>query len=63
MEELTEHLRDEMLIAQAIYKANANASRRPCPQYFVGDEVWLNAKNLNTAQPAVKLDDCHVSPF
>ena len=39
MKELTEHLRDEMLIAQAIYEANANASRHPCPQYFVGDEV------------------------
>ena len=63
MKELTEHLCDEMLIAQAIYEANANASRHPCPQYFVGDEVWLNAKNLNTAQPAVKLDDCHVSHF
>ena len=63
MKELTEHLHDEMLIAQAIYKVNANASCHPCPQYFVSDEVWLNAKNLNTAQPAVKLDDCHVSPF
>ena len=63
MEELTNHLRDEMLIAQAIYEANANRSRRPCPRYFVGDEVWLNAKNLNTARPAVKLDDRHVGPF
>ena len=63
MKELTEHLRNEMLITQAIYKVNANASHHPCPQYFIGDEVWLNAKNLNTAQSAVKLDDCHVSPF
>ena len=63
MKELTEHLCNEMLIAQVIYEANANASHRPCPQYFVGDEVWLNAKNLNTARPAVKLDDCHVSSF
>ena len=39
MKELTEHLHDEMLIAQAIYEANANASRCPCPQYFVSDEV------------------------
>lgn len=63
MEELTEHLREEMLIAQAIYEANANRSRRPCPRYFVDDQVWLNAKNLDTARPAVKLDDHHVGPF
>jgi len=63
MEELTKHLRDEMLIAQAIYESNANRSRRPCPRYFVGDEVWLNARNLSTARPVVKLDDRHVGPF
>ena len=63
MKELTEHLHNEMLIAQVIYEANVNASHHPCPWYFVSDEVWLNAKNLNTAQPAVKLDDCHVSSF
>ena len=39
MKELTEHLHNEMLIAQAIYEANANASHHPCPQYFIGDEV------------------------
>ena len=31
MKELTEHLHNEMLIAQAIYEVNANASRHPCP--------------------------------
>ena len=63
MKELTEHLHDEILIAQVIYKVNVNASHHLYSQYFVGDEVWLNAKNLNTAWPAVKLDDCHVSSF
>ena len=63
MEDLTEHLRVEMLIAQAMYESSANRSHCPCPHYFVGDEVWLNAKNLNTAHPAVKLNNCHVRPF
>lgn len=63
MEDLTTHLREEMLIAQAIYESNANRSRRPCPRYFVGDQVWLSAKNLNTARPVVKLDDHNVGPF
>ena len=63
MEDLTEHLRVEMLIAQAVYEFSANRSRRPYPHYFVGDKVWLNAKNLNTARPAVKLNNRHVRPF
>ena len=63
MEDLTKHLRVEMLIAQAMYEFSANRSRRPCPHYFVRDEVWLNAKNLNTARPAIKLNNHHVRPF
>ena len=39
MEDLTEHLKKEMLIAQAVYESNTNRSRRPCPRYFVEDEV------------------------
>ena len=39
MKELTEHLHNEMLIAQVIYEVNANASRHPCPQYFISDKV------------------------
>ena len=39
MEDLTEHLRVEMLIAQVMYEFSANRSRRPYPHYFIGDEV------------------------
>ena len=39
MKELTEHLYNEMLIAQVIYEVNANASRHLCPQYFISDKV------------------------
>ena len=63
IEDLTEHLRVEMLIAQAMYEFSANRSRRPYPHYFVEDKVWLNAKNLNTACPAVKLNNHHVKSF
>ena len=63
MEDLTEHLRVEMLIAQAVYEFSANRSRCPCPHYFIGDEVWLNAKNLNTARLTVKLNNRHVRSF
>ena len=63
MKDLTEHLRVEMLIAQAVYEFSVNRSCRPYPHYFVGDEVWLNAKNLNTAHPVIKLNNRHVRSF
>ena len=63
IEELTKHLREEILVAQAIYKASANNSRRLSPRYLVGDEVWLNIKNLNTARPTAKLDNRQVGPY
>ena len=63
MKDLIEHLRVEMLIAQAMYEFSANKSHCPCSHYFIGDKVWLNAKNLNTACPAVKLNNHHVRSF
>ena len=63
MKDLTEHLRVEMLIAQAIYEFSANRFPCPCPHYFIGDKVWLNVKNLNTAHSAVKLNNHHVRSF
>ena len=63
MIDLTEHLRVEMLIAQAVYEFSVNRSCCPCPHYFVEDEVWLNIKNLNTAHSAVKLNNHHVRSF
>ena len=57
MQELESHLHDEILVAQAIYESWANKRRRPCPQYSVGDRVWLNTRSIQTARPAAKLDD------
>ncbi len=39
MKKLTEHLHDEMLIAQIIYKFNVNLFYHSCFKYFVEDEV------------------------
>ena len=63
MKDLTEHLRVEMLIVQVIYEFSVNRSCCPYPCYFIGDKVWLNVKNLNTAHSAVKLNNHHVRPF
>ncbi len=39
MKKLTEHLWNEMLIAQILYEFNVNLFRRSCFKYFVEDEV------------------------
>ncbi len=63
MKKLTEHLRDEMLITQVIYEFNVNLFRRSYVKYFVEDEVWLNACNLNITHLAVKLNNHNVDLF
>ena len=63
MKKLTEHLCDEMLIAQIIYEFNVNLFHRSCFRYFVEDEVWLNACNFNIAHFVVKLNDHNVDFF
>ncbi len=63
MKKLTEHLCDEMLITQIIYEFNVNLFHHSCSRYFVEDEVWLNACNLNIIHLAVKLNDHNVEFF
>ncbi len=63
MKKLTEHLHDEMLIAQIIYEFNVNLFHRSCFKYFVEDKVWLNAHNLSIAHLAVKLNNHNVDFF
>ena len=56
MEDLCELLKVEMAAAQAKYEDDANRTRQPAPIFKVGDEVWLDAKNIRTKRPARKLD-------
>ncbi len=63
MKKLTEHLHDEMLITQIIYKFNVNLFYHSYFKYFVEDEVWLNACNLNIVHFIVKLNDCNIDFF
>ncbi len=63
MKKLTEHLHDEMLIAQIIYKFNVNLFHHSCFKYFVEDEVWLNVCNLSIVHLAVKLNDRNIDFF
>ncbi len=63
MNKLTEHLHDEMLIAQIIYEFNVNLSRRSCFKYFVEDKVWLNVCNFSITHLVIKLNDYNIDFF
>ncbi len=63
MKKLTEHLHDEMFIAQIIYEFNVNLFHHSCSRYFIKDEVWLNVCNLSIAYLTIKLNDHNVDLF
>ncbi len=63
MKKLTEHLHDEMLIAQIIYEFNVNLFHRSCFKYFIKNEVWLNVCNRSITHFIIKLNDHNVDFF
>lgn len=69
-EELAKDIRDAMeeakagiRIAQEYYKEQADKHRTPEPDFAVGEEVWLNRKNMTTHRPAKKLDWKYLGPY
>ena len=61
MEEIHQHLKEQMRFAQARYE-QYSAGKQP-PLYRVGDKVWLNARNIETKRPSKKLDFKNLGPF
>ena len=61
--DLHDHLRVEMNRALKIQKEQANERRLPAPRYEPGDKVWLNAKNIKTRRPSIKLDHRRLGPY
>ena len=57
------YLKNEIAAAQAKYKDNANRNREPAPIIKVGDEVWLNARNIQTKRPSRKLNQKNLGQF
>jgi hypothetical protein len=56
-------LRLELVKAQENYKKQADKSRMPCPEFKIGDQVWLLRKNIKTSRPCEKLDYKRLGPF
>lgn len=63
MEQLHTYLKERMTWAQATYERSVAKRRVPTPLYKLGDEVWLDTRNMRTERPAKKLDAKHVGPL
>ena len=51
MREIHEFLRSEICIAQARQEEYTNGKRQPARKFYVGQEVWLDARNIKTLRP------------
>lgn len=63
MQNIIDYVRSEILAAQARYEEQANKYRRPARRYHVGQQVWLDARNIKTLRPQKKLDWKYLGPF
>jgi len=63
MTELHADLRTEMGYAQERQQENTDRHRITAPSFQIGDQVWLNAKNLTTRRPSRKLDNKRHRPY
>jgi hypothetical protein len=63
LEEVHSYCRKQISIAQSQYQGPADRRRSSPPDFGVGDQVWLNAKNITTKRPSKKLDQKRLGPF
>ncbi|KAF7565972.1 hypothetical protein PtrM4_054060 [Pyrenophora tritici-repentis] len=63
MRDVTEFIREEMIWAQAMQQEYTNRKRLPALAYEVGDEVWLDARNIRTQRASKKLDWKNFGPY
>jgi hypothetical protein len=62
MKEVKQETESALKAAADDMKRFYDAKRRP-DEFEVGDEVWLNAKDLTTERPSKKLDYKRLGPF
>ena len=63
IQDIHDHLRAEMGRAQTIQAEGGNRRRTPAPVFRPGDRVWLDARNIKTRKPSVKLDHRRLGPY
>ena len=63
LKDLVEYLRLEIRYQQEAQMEFANKTRKPPPDFQVGDEVWLHRRFINTTRPSNKLDHKKLGRF
>jgi len=63
LQEILQDLRANLSLARQRHTDAADVHRRPSPAYRVGDDVFLNTKNMRTRRPCKKLDDKWIGPY
>ena len=62
-QKILDFAKSNIALAQETQEYYTNQSRAEAPRYKVGDEVWLDTRNITTERPAKKLDDKYKGPF
>ena len=57
MVEINDVFKEQMVFAQVSYEQYANVHKQDAPSYALGDEMWLDARNMQTKKPNKKLSD------
>ena len=63
IQEIHDYLRAKMGRAQAIQAEGGNRRCTPAPVFRPGERVWLDARNIKTRRPSVKLDHRRLGPY
>ena len=63
MSEICELLRTNLVSARTSQEIQANRNRSPAPAYKVGDMVFLDRKNIDSAKLISKLDNKYIGPM
>jgi hypothetical protein len=63
LQDLYADMKENIKIASERHAPYFNAKVMPQPDFQVGDQVWLDARNLRTSRPAHKLDYKRIGPY
>ena len=63
MAEINEFLKKQMVFVQASYEQYTNVHKQNVPNYILGDEIWLDTRNMQTKRPSEKLSNKFDGPF
>ena len=60
---INEVFKNQLAFAQISYEHYTNIHKQNFPSYVLGDEMWLDTRNMQTKRPSKKLSDKFDGPF